>query len=77
MPSREERDDVDVKNIADYESALALSRFDTLGQADHIATLQTMTRTLIERGKLKITGSPPKGLGPLRSAHDAIARLTA
>ncbi len=74
---REERDDVDVKNVADYQSVLALSRFETMDQPDRVAALQQTTRVLIDTGKLKIIGSPPKGLGPLRSAHDAIARLTA
>jgi len=74
---REERDDVDVKNIADYESVLPLSRFDTMDQPDRIAMLQRISRALIDTGKLKIIGSPPRGLGPLHSAHDAIARLTA
>jgi hypothetical protein len=74
---REEHDDVDVKNVADYESVLPLSRFDTQDRAERVAELQATTRTLIAAGKLRITGSPPKGLGPLRSVHDAIARLTA
>jgi hypothetical protein len=74
---REESDNVDVKNIADYESALPLGRFDTMGRPDRVATLQEMSRALIASGKLQIVGIPPKGLGPLRPVHDSLARLTA
>jgi hypothetical protein len=73
----EERDDVDFKAVVDYATVIPLGQFDTLGKPDRAATLQEMSKAVIASGKLKMTGTPPGGDGPLGSIHDAIAKLTA
>jgi hypothetical protein len=73
----EERDDVDFKAIVDYATVIPLGQFDTRGNPDRVATLQEMSKAVIASGKLKMTGTPPGGDGPLGSIHDAIAKLTA
>ncbi len=76
MFERTERDDVELKNVADYESVLPLARFDTGNSRERAATLQQMSQALLADGRLQIVGTPRRNLGPFRSIHDAIARLT-
>lgn len=73
----EESDAVDFKAVIDYESVIPLGRFDTMGRPDRVVMLQDMSKAVVASGKLKMTGPPPGGDGPLGSLHDAIAKLTA
>jgi hypothetical protein len=73
----EESDAVDFKAVVDYASVIPLGQFDTMGRADRAAKLQEMSQAVVAGGKLKMTGTPPGGDGPLGSLHDAIAKLTA
>lgn len=70
-----ERNDVDLKAVADYSAVLPLARIVANGKTDRVAELQAMSQALAARGLLTVTGIPPM-TGPFASLHDAIAALT-
>lgn len=69
--------DATMKITADYEAILPLARFDTLGDPERALELQTQSKTLMESGRMTISGDPSKLDPRLGSLHDPIAKVTA
>jgi len=72
-----ERDDVDLKYIADFDAIRPLAHYDTQGSPERAAELGKLVADLTSRGLLKMSGSPSPGAALIGSFHDAIVRLTA
>jgi hypothetical protein len=77
----EERDDVDLKIVGDYDAILPIARLRVGGDPQRQAELQAMSAELVQAGRLAFPrrAAPPEGLDPhpFDTIHDAIARLTA
>ncbi len=72
-----ERDDVDLKYIADFSAILPLTHYDTGGSPDRSVELTKLVADLISGGQLQMVGSRTSGAELFGSFHDSIARLTA
>jgi hypothetical protein len=72
-----ERDDVDMKYIADFEAVKPLAYFDTQDRPERAAELNKHVADLMAQGKLKLIGGRSPGSDTVGSFHDAIVRLTA
>jgi hypothetical protein len=72
-----ERDDVDMKYIADFEAVRPLAHYDTMDKPERVAELGRLVEGLMKDGKLKLVGGRSAGSGDVGSFHDAIVRLTA
>ncbi|MES2987352.1 MAG: hypothetical protein V4808_05570 [Pseudomonadota bacterium] len=72
-----ERDDVNIKIIADYQACLPICRFDTQGDPARAAEMGAMMKKLREAGQIEVITQGSNGAGTMPSVHDATARVTA
>lgn len=72
-----ERDDVDVKIVADYNAVLPLARYDTRGDPARAAELAAAGQALRDQGLMTIVGDRAGRDPRVGNFHDAIARVTA
>lgn len=71
----EERDDVQLKVVADYATCEPLASYDTEGKPERQAEFARLMSEGREAGKVDVVYQPG-GVGSLGSVHDAAARFT-
>jgi hypothetical protein len=72
-----ERDDVDMKYIADFEAVKPLAHYGTEDKPERIAELGKLVEGLMQQGELRLIGGRSPGSDAVGSFHDAIVRVTA
>jgi len=72
-----ERDDVDMKYLADFEAVKPLAHYDTEDKPERIAELGKLVEGLMKQEKLRLIGGRSPGSDAVGSFHDAIVRVTA